>query len=58
MKKKHRVVQNYKLNREVGKVIATNEGFCFLKMIKCRRMQATDSQKLKKIVNGRLLVFC
>ena len=27
-------------------------------MIKCRRRQATDPQKLKKIVNGRFFVFC
>ena len=26
-------------------------------MIKCRRRQATDLQKLKKIVNGRFLFF-
>ena len=26
-------------------------------MLKCRRRQATDPQKLKKIVNGRFLVF-
>ena len=31
---------------EVHKVIAINEGFCLLKMMKCRR-QATDPQKLK-----------
>ena len=30
---------------EVGKLIAINEGFCLLKMIKCRRRQATDPQK-------------
>ena len=30
---------------EVDKVIAINEGFCPLKMIKCRRRQATDSPK-------------
>ena len=34
---------------EVGKVIAINEGFCFLKMMKCRRRQVTDPQKLKKL---------
>ena len=34
---------------EVGKVIAIKEGFCFLKMIRCRRRQATDPQKLKKL---------
>ena len=39
-------------------MIAINEGFCFLKMTKCRRRQATDPQKLKKIVNGRFFVFC
>ena len=38
--------------------MAINEGFCFLKMIKCRRRQATDPQKLKEIVNGRFFVFC
>ena len=27
-------------------------------MIKCRRRQATDPQKFKKIVNGRFFVFC
>ena len=27
-------------------------------MIKCRRRQATGSQKFKKIVNGRFLIFC
>ena len=27
-------------------------------MMKCRRRQATDPQKLKKIVNGRFFVFC
>ena len=27
-------------------------------MIKCRRRQATDPEKLKKIVNGRFFVFC
>ena len=27
-------------------------------MIKCRRRQATDLQKLKEIVNGRFFVFC
>ena len=43
---------------EVGKVIAINEGFCFFKMIKCRRRQLTDPQKLIEIVNGRFLVFC
>ena len=43
---------------EVDKVVAINEGFCLLKMIKYRRRQATDPQKLKKIVNGRFLVFC
>ena len=37
--------------------MAINEGFCFLKMMKCRRRQATDQQKLKKIVNGRLFRF-
>ena len=26
-------------------------------MMKCRRRQATDPQKLEKIVNGRFLVF-
>ena len=26
-------------------------------MIKCRRRQATDPQKLKKIINGRFFVF-
>ena len=31
----------------MGKVIAINEGFCLLKMIKCRRRQATAPQKLK-----------
>ena len=39
----------------MGKVIAINEGFCFLKMMKCRR-QATKPQKLKKIVNRRFLL--
>ena len=33
---------------EVGKVIAINEGFCFLKMMKCGKRQGTDPQKLKK----------
>ena len=41
----------------MGKVIAMNEGFCPLKMIKCRRRQATEPQKVKKIVNGRFLIF-
>ena len=27
-------------------------------MIKCRRKQAKDPQKLKKIVNDRCFVFC
>ena len=26
-----------------------NEGFCLLKMMKCKRRQATDPQKLKKL---------
>ena len=26
-------------------------------MMKCRRRQATDPQKLKKIVNGRFFLF-
>ena len=56
-KNKHRVVRNNKLKRS-DKVIAINEGFCLLKMIKCRRRQTTDPQKLKKIVNGRFFVFC
>ena len=34
-------------NKQVGKVIAINEGFCLLKMIKCRRRQATNPQKFK-----------
>ena len=34
-----------------------NEGFCLLKMIKCRRRQATDPQKLKKIVNACFLLL-
>ena len=54
-KNKHRVVRNNKLKR-VGEVIAINEGFCLLKMIKCRRKQAKDPQKLKEIVNGRFFV--
>ena len=33
----------------MGKVIAINEGFCLLKMMKCWRRQATDPQKLKKL---------
>ena len=37
--------------------LAINEGFCFLKMMKCRRWQATDSQKFKKIVNSCFFVF-
>ena len=47
-KKRHRVVRNNN-SSEVGKVIAINEGFCLLKMVKCRRRQATDPQKLKKL---------
>ena len=54
-KKKHRVVRNNN-SSEVGKIIAINEDFCLLKMMKCRRRQATDPQKLKKIVNGRFLL--
>ena len=34
---------------EVGKAIAIIGGFCFLKMIKCRRRQATDLQKLENL---------
>ena len=35
-KMRHRAVQNNN-SSEVGKVIAINEGFCFLKMTKCKR---------------------
>ena len=42
---------------EVDKVIAINEGSCPLKMMKCRRRQATEPQKLKKIVNGCFVGF-
>ena len=45
MNKKHRV----------GNIIAINEGFCLLKMMKCRRRQATDPQKFKKLST---VVFC
>ena len=47
-KTKHRVVRNNKLKRK-GKVIAIYGGFCLFKTIKCRRRQATDPQKLKKL---------
>ena len=47
-KNKHRVVRTTS-SSEVGKVIAINEDFCLLKMMKCRRRQATDPQKLKKL---------
>ena len=30
-------------------MIAVNDGFCFLKMMKCRRRQATKPQKFKKL---------
>ena len=58
-KKKHRIVRNNKLKRStVGKVIAINKGFCFLKMMKCKRRHGADPQKLKEIVIGRFFVFC
>ena len=47
-KKKHRVVPNISLS-ELGKAIAIYEGFCLLKKTKCRRKQATDPRKLKKL---------
>ena len=56
-KKKHRVVLTISSSK-LGKVIAINEGFCPLKTIKCKRRQATDPQKLKKIVNDCFVVFC
>ena len=47
-KNKHRVVRNIS-SSEVGKVIAIYGGFCLLKMMKCRRRQATGPQKFKKL---------
>ena len=44
---------------EVGKEIEIYEGFCLLKMIKCRRRQAIDPQELKncqQLFFGFLLV--
>ena len=55
-KKKHRVVRTIS-SSEVGKIIAINEGFCLFKMMRCRRRQGIDPQKLKKIVNGRFFCF-
>ena len=38
--------------------MAINEGFCPLKMIKCRRRQATDPQKFKKLSTVVFSFFC
>ena len=45
-KRKYRVVWNNKLKRSTKSNSNIWIGFCLLKMIKCRRRQATDLQKL------------
>ena len=37
--------------------MAINERFCLLKMMKCKRRQATDPQKLKKLSTDVFLFF-